>query len=985
MTMLAAAAMAFGLFAEPFEKKWSAETASDLTGWSGATDKAKLEGGVLKIATGSDLLTRAVNDAAPFTVSENFYFDTSLNMLGQALDELPTVTNDAKLALFVLDSSEIEGAPKATNFYAIAENPTQNGKWLYELGVDLEDVNAGARFTVKAYKNVLASGERAGFKLFLNGDEAEETADLVEVVGAYPIEDGAVIWSQHKSSTDLENAYLRNLVAPTLKKNHRAVLLSLQETAGAVTVSSMDFAGNAEISTVNFNDFGYNFIASDADVMTIASETTGLTIADVKVGDESVLSDGVITAEEGDTLVVTLNGTFDIVEWSLNGETQEVKGNTFEVDFDKDGVITVSGSAAGAEIDGKKFKTLQAALDALAAGEAEGDIKLLATADLGADLTIAVSSDATIDLNGQTITGAGNPDGGNAVIELGGGTLTIKDSSDAKTGKILPVGNGVLAVSITDGKLVIEGGIFDGAIDGATEGTAEITGGKFKSADDAAFYLAACMDETTYKATYAEPYWTVAEIVFYTVTVDDSIEHGMVSVDKDEAEEGVTVTVTATPADDYKLGAITVMQEETPVTVTGNTFVMPAGDVTVSATFIAKEYVAQIGDDETKKYETIEEAFAALPESDGTIKMIADYDYSAQITLEGAKSFTLDLNGTTLNDKQGGSNYSLWLKGASMTLVDTATTKGVFKRTDCDGKCTMIRVGFEGNITTNEQGEVVSREGELTSKFVIDGATIQHNPGNASMVKVEWGSFEMNSGAIDCAKAGATNIALSVRWNNKAEIKGGDVLGKFEFKDGAKSTQLTIDADAVATAESQFVIDPTEWLDDANYEAKQDETSGLWTVVEKQTDPIIDPDGNADVPSTITDKAEAEAWAKDHVKVQTPDDKIISTDDYTAYFNHVVSGDAGAFQVSAELKPEIVKAEKETEEVLEEVLKLADDGEITITSAKPGLYYSLPQGEELGDRTESARVQAESATVKLEAGKWANSGFYQIQVNTKAE
>lgn len=73
----------------------------------------------------------------------------------------------------------------------------------------------------------------------------------------------------------------------------------------------------------------------------------------------------------------------------------------------------------------------------------------------------------------------------------------------------------------------------------------------------------------------------------YAVTVATA-ENGTVTVDKTEAEEGATVTITAEPADGYLLGTITVKDADNgDVTVTDGKFTMPAKAVTVTTTFVA--------------------------------------------------------------------------------------------------------------------------------------------------------------------------------------------------------------------------------------------------------------------------------------------------------------------------------------------------------------------------------------------------------------
>ncbi|MBQ7690952.1 MAG: leucine-rich repeat protein, partial [Muribaculaceae bacterium] len=57
-------------------------------------------------------------------------------------------------------------------------------------------------------------------------------------------------------------------------------------------------------------------------------------------------------------------------------------------------------------------------------------------------------------------------------------------------------------------------------------------------------------------------FWAAPAPTTYTITVADGIENGTVEVDKAEAEEGETVTVTATPIDrSYQLKSITVTPE----------------------------------------------------------------------------------------------------------------------------------------------------------------------------------------------------------------------------------------------------------------------------------------------------------------------------------------------------------------------------------------------------------------------------------------
>ncbi|MBR5620128.1 MAG: choice-of-anchor J domain-containing protein, partial [Clostridia bacterium] len=73
----------------------------------------------------------------------------------------------------------------------------------------------------------------------------------------------------------------------------------------------------------------------------------------------------------------------------------------------------------------------------------------------------------------------------------------------------------------------------------------------------------------------------------YLVAVDEAIENGAVTPDKELAFAGDTVTLTVEPDTGYVLETLTVTDVNgDPVEVTDNTFVMPASNVTVTATFV---------------------------------------------------------------------------------------------------------------------------------------------------------------------------------------------------------------------------------------------------------------------------------------------------------------------------------------------------------------------------------------------------------------
>lgn len=155
----------------------------------------------------------------------------------------------------------------------------------------------------------------------------------------------------------------------------------------------------------------------------------------------------------------------------------------------------------------------------------------------------------------------------------------------------------------------------------------------------------------------------------YAVNIDENITNGTVTANKTEAAEGATVTLTATPAENYVFGAWTITTESgTSVEVENNTFVMPAEAVTVSATFT--EVVVKDGD--YKKvttsadltdgeylivYESTSVAFNGGLETLDAVSNTIDVEIYGNIipssTEVDAATFTIDVTAGTLKSKSG--------------------------------------------------------------------------------------------------------------------------------------------------------------------------------------------------------------------------------------------------------------------------------------------------------------------------------------------
>lgn len=89
------------------------------------------------------------------------------------------------------------------------------------------------------------------------------------------------------------------------------------------------------------------------------------------------------------------------------------------------------------------------------------------------------------------------------------------------------------------------------------------------------------------------------EFAPFAITIDENIENGTVEADVESAKAGETVTLTATPADDFEFEAFSVVDADgNAVEVAEDgTFVMPESAVTVSATFTAVDIIEGVSGD----------------------------------------------------------------------------------------------------------------------------------------------------------------------------------------------------------------------------------------------------------------------------------------------------------------------------------------------------------------------------------------------------
>ena len=156
--------------------------------------------------------------------------------------------------------------------------------------------------------------------------------------------------------------------------------------------------------------------------------------------------------------------------------------------------------------------------------------------------------------------------------------------------------------------------------------------------------------------------------IFHNICIAQDIENGTVSVDKESAAQGETITVTAEPDEGYLLNSIHVTDADgNEITVTENTFTMPKAHVTVSATFGLQIIIADVG--------------------------LAGGTYTGSVVMGGttvSETFTFDSNGTFTGSATNGSTTinatgTYTVNGNTATITETSGGSGSQIITTTDG------------------------------------------------------------------------------------------------------------------------------------------------------------------------------------------------------------------------------------------------------------------------------------------------------------
>ena len=430
-----------------------------------------------------------------------------------------------------------------------------------------------------------------------------------------------------------------------------------------------------------------------------------------------------------------------------SAKTVAVSGGTFSVAVSADlcaegfvpvdngdGTYGVADAAAVAQVGGKTFESVQAAIDAAQDGET---VTLLA--DATEDATVAAGKNITLNLGGKTLT---NTNAGKATLTIAkGATATVKNGSIVGGTSYYTIQNNGTATfedvtatagntgsSMIDnwGTMTITSGTYTGGLNvvKSEEGSELIiTGGTFTR-------------ETA-------PRWgiTGTVLVYGTTTItggtfnekSTSTNARVVVTGKVAGYDSVTYIKGGTfnGNGNNVLHHLSPAQADDSFKVSGGTFNKSIPDYYCSDGFIPKSngdgtysvkeghYVAQVG---SKKYETLADAIR-LAAKGKTVTLLADVEQNTQLTID--KNITLDLNGKTIKN-----TVDIWGNNANAILSITNGAK----------------------VTITGNGAIDAKENDCYTINVVKGdLTIENGTfyGNVSVVQVQEGTLSVKGGTFD--------------------------------------------------------------------------------------------------------------------------------------------------------------------------------------------------------------------------------------------
>lgn len=692
--------------------------------------------------------------------------------------------------------------------------PVANADGTYSVGVPVAQIGGNVFTSLQA----AIDAAQAGDTVQLIADAVVDATVVVQDKGAITLDlngktisntkeiwnDDIYNWSLVSVRGNSDLTITGNGAIDALANDSYAI--DLQGAASKCTIENGAFTGN--ISAVYVFDGSLTINGGTFDI----KQLSGL-------GDRRFTINCYDSSYKNGTAQVSINGgTFNGFDPANNlaegtGTTFTAPGYTSVANADG----TYGVVAGVAQVAGKAFNTLQAAIDAAQDGET---VTLLT--DATEDATIAAGKNITLDLGGKTLT---NTNAGKATLTIAkGATATVKNGSIAGgtgyytidnygTATLEDVtataGNTDSSMIRNDGTLTIESGSYSGGLNvvkSEEDSTLTINGGKFELSYAVSnnytgvifTYGTTAINGGEFVCSATSPYWANPCVVITgEVTGYKSFTKitGGKFVNKHERGKIFHGYKSAT-SDNFE--------------VTGGTF-----NKLVSDGFFADGYtcvknsdgmygiataIAQVG---STRYTSLKAAIYAAKKGK-TIQLLNDT--TENITINASKQITLDLNGHTLNGGTGNAKATILNEG-NVTITDTSTDKtGTIKRDDqgVAGETSYYVIHNIGTMVI-DQANVVNNSGAKGSSLICNGGEA-----TTASLTINGGTFEQqnfiavkNDGNGDHNDDGTLTSKQAVVQNwNKAQILGGNLMGGYLWTDSY--TEAGTVGETVIGGDAQF-------------------------------------------------------------------------------------------------------------------------------------------------------------------------------------
>ncbi|MBR2117392.1 MAG: hypothetical protein IJ935_01750 [Afipia sp.] len=764
--------------------------------------------------------------------------------------------------------------------------------------------------------------------------------------------------------------------------------LSATPAAGAkiVNITSDSNIGNIGNTKVSVNGVVDDTIAlevkSDGIYVVVPVTTVDITIPEVDNATVSVTADGVAVTPENGVVTVDIGAAVVVTYTST---THEVTNGTIEFTASEAYTVDVSGVTTtpyvASIVDGASYTSLQAAFDAATNGK---KIVLLANEEAGVTLpseekmVYFYAGELT---HGEIANATGNyiTTVAEEVIKIGSENVTATKYRVQAGWAVVTIGGTATMYAMADYAIAFEAANAGGVgttvkfLDGQGASYAEyLPAFTYDSVND--IYV---LEETPVAAVYSG----VSQLGTYT-SIDDAIA----AVDTD----GLTVK----------------LLDDVDVVSTGLTF--PA-DKTI--TFDLNGYTLTAGNGETSHVQ-VNGVVTITDSSEGAEGQIVSGENGTYGLVQVAENNTQEGAALTIAGGTIEAYFPDTLNGSQQHPAYGVTVKGkgtVFNMTGGKVKAGLMAVMGHGNKASAGTYTISGGTIESVDDFAmylptkggcsvtISGGTFVGKGGicvRAGTLNVTGGTFTASgTGIAPGASAGTTGASfagLSV-WPNYGVIDvtiSGGAFTSATGVDAVVSTESDYTA-SISLTGGAYSTDPSAYV---AFGYKATETAGTWTVAKQPTTPPETPKV-IDVDTTKTaeqQQADADAIAQDTV-VTTPNADVaaaVSAETYDSYFTKTAVKVNEQWTVQTALNEDVVFPTEESDYLtadLADVLDVAAGADVEITTAKPGLYYSIEAAENVGftsGKVEGVRELATTTTVSpAKPAKTGDAVFFRVKVS----